>query len=327
MRERVVFWVMLAGFLLSPLASAAETLDWIVAVVNNDVILNSELEERLDALKKTSPELASLEPKDSEAFRREVLQQMIRERLAEQEVKRLQVSVSDAEVARAIETVKAQNNLTDAQLEYLLSQEGQTMADFRDKVRRDMERSRLIERVVKSKTVITDEQVDQYLAREGIGGEERRRLAVILLPFDGNASPDETEQVKARAEDIRRRALAGEDFAQLAREHSKGPAAREGGDIGFISVRDMAPPLERATRDLPPGGISEVVRTPGGFYILKVIEVEREKGDPSDANTKERVRRLLFEEEVNRKYEAWIRDLERRAFIEVHLDPPSEGSG
>jgi peptidyl-prolyl cis-trans isomerase SurA len=265
MRERVVFWVMLAGFLLSPLASAAETLDWIVAVVNNDVILNSELEERLDALKKTSPELASLEPKESEAFRREVLQQMIRERLAEQEVKRLQVSVSDAEVARAIETVKAQNNLTDAQLEYLLSQEGQTMADFRDKVRRDMERSRLIERVVKSKTVITDEQVDQYLAREGIGGEERRRLAVILLPFDGNASPDETEQVKARAEDIRRRALAGEDFAQLAREHSKGPAAREGGDIGFISVRDMAPPLERATRDLPPGGISEVVRTPGGF--------------------------------------------------------------
>lgn len=327
MRERVVFWVMLAGLLLSPLASAAETLDWIVAVVNNDVILNSELEERLDALKKASPQLASLEPKESEAFRREVLQQMIRERLTEQEVKRLQVSVSDADVTRAIEAIKAQNNLTDAQLEYLLSQEGQTMADFRDKIRRDMERSRLIERVLKSKTVITDEQVDQYLAREGISGEERRRLAVILLPLDENASPEEMEQVKARAEDIRRRALAGEDFARLAREHSKGPAAREGGDIGFISVRDMAPPLERATRDLSPGGISEVVRTPGGFYILKVIEVEREKADPSDANTKERVRRLLFEEEMNRKYEAWIRDLERRAFIEVHLDPPSEGSG
>ncbi len=300
--------------------SSAKLVDGIVAVVNNDIILTSELERQWRLVTRSNPKLASATPEELKQIKMQLLRKMIRERLAEQEIKRLKIIVSDSEVDRAIERIKKENGLSDAQLKMVLSQDGQTFDQFRDQIRKDIERSRLLERVFKAKTVISDEQIDQYLAQNQDTVKERRHLAVIVFPFHEGMSEKDMAKLKEAADKVYRRLQKGESFAKLARRYSRGPTAKDGGDIGYISTDDLAPALEKATRGLGPGETTPVIQTDGGYYILKLLDVRRQGVDKVDSNARERVRRLLMRKEINRKFEAWIKDLENRSYIHVNPD-------
>ncbi|MBC7360369.1 MAG: peptidylprolyl isomerase [Desulfacinum sp.] len=304
---------------------SAKPVDWIVAVVNDDIILNSELEERVKAIAQMSGQsLASVAAAQMDLLKSEVLRQMIREKLTAQEVARLKISVSEREVEGTLERIKEANGLDDAQLAEMLRREGRTLEQLKAKIREDMERARLIERVLKSKTVITEDQVDAYLRDQRNDPEEKRRLAVIFLP----AGADATQRATARqkAEEILAKIRDGADFAGLARAYSQGPGADQGGDIGYIKAKDLAGPLERVTRELEVGGVSQVVESSAGFYIVKLLDVQRADLKNVDERLREKARQELFQQEVNKKYEKWIRELEAKSFIQVHLAPPSEGS-
>ncbi|MDY0042861.1 MAG: SurA N-terminal domain-containing protein, partial [Desulforhabdus sp.] len=203
----------------------SETLDRIVAVVNSDIILYSELEEQVNLMQKVAPGLNLDNPKEREQFERETLQRMVRERLAEQEVKRLNINVDKRDIDNAVQSFKKENGFTDDQLKYVLQQQGKTLDEFRENIKKQLERSRLIERVLKSKTVVTDEQVDAYLQSNPVTGvgKERRHLAVILLPFSDKSQVSDVEKL---AQDIYERLKKGEDFARLAKQYSQGPAAQ-----------------------------------------------------------------------------------------------------
>lgn len=298
-----------------------ETLDRIVAVVNDDIILYSELEEESNLLQKVTPGLELNSPQQREEFEREVLRRMVREKLAEQEVKRLKINVDKREVDNAVENFKKENGFTDDQLKYVLQQEGKTLEEFRENIKTQLERSRLIERVLKSKTVVTDEQIDEYLQGHSVadGGRERRHLAVIFLPFRDKSQVDDVEKL---AKDIHERLTKGEDFARMAKQYSQGPAVDEGGDIGFIAADELAPAIESATRGLNASQVSEPMKTPQGYYIIKVIEVQSET--PSAENTasaaaRDKARNVLFQQEVDRRYEEWIKELTEKSFIQINL--------
>jgi len=316
--EKPMRWIIapilvMAAVMVGPDGARSDVVDWIVAVVNDDIVLHSDLQRRLEEVKAASPRLEAEMGED--ALRRTVLQQMIRERLTEQEVKRYGISVSEAEVDEAVERLKQANGYTDDQLEYVLGQEGGSLETLREKVRKELERSRLLQRVLKSKTVITREQIDaamQSVERSSEG--ERRRLAVILLP----AARGDGEKL---AREISDRLKRGEDFADLARRHSQGPARQEGGDIGYIATEELAPDIREATRGLGRGEISEIVRSKGSYYIFKVLDVESRPSAVADETLRDKVHDRLFQQEINRKYEEWIQGLERRSFIKIHLDP------
>ncbi len=331
MECRILRWMVLLLALAWSLAwtggreSAAKPLDWIVAVVNDDIILNSELEKRVEAIARISGrDLASIATSERVMLRKEVLREMIREKLTAQEVARLKIVVSNGEVDNALKRIKSANGLSDAQLADMLRRQGITLEEFKEKIRRDLERARLIERVLKSKTVITDEQVDEYLQRRQRDPEEKRRLAVIFLPAPKD--PKQREAVRRKAEEILKKIRAGADFAELARKYSKGPGASEGGDLGYIKAKDLARPLERITRALKPGEVSEVLEASNGFHIVKLLDVQKTVMRKVDPRVREQARQELFKQEVNRKYEKWIRELEAKSFIQIHLDPPSAGS-
>lgn len=327
-----VFWramalgVWLMGGLLAVSGPArSESVDWIVAVVNDDVILNSELQKRVEGVRKAAEQLRDAPPLGSaETLRKEVLRQMIREKLTAQEVTRLKISVGESEVEEALASVLRSNNMSRQQLEVMLREQGRTLDQFKKMIREDLERARLVERVLKSKTVITDEQVQAALSRQVRSPDEERHLAVIFL--SAPSSPEARETVRLKAQEILNRIRKGEDFASLARAYSQGPGAQEGGDIGTIKAKDMAPGLEQATRDLRPGQVTEVLESADGFYVVKLLDVKRPNPGAVDERVKEKVRRELFQMEVNRKYDQWIRDLEAKSFIQIHLDPPGSGS-
>ncbi len=297
----------------------AETLDRIVAVVNGDIILYSELQEQVRLLTKMSPDLKLDDPARRVQVEREVLQEMVRNHLADQEIRRLKIVVTPREIDEAVNSIKRENRFTDAQFDYMIQQQGQTREQFRQGMKKEMERSRLVDRVLKSKTIITPEQVDAYIKSEGSGLVEKRRLAIIFLPYPEGADTKKTEEIDKLARDVMNRLKGGADFAKLAREYSKGPAAPEGGDLGFIATEELSPQIETATRGLKPGEVTELIKSPAGYFILKLVDTRREKQDSVDSNAREKAQRQLFQIEVNRKYQAWVRDLESRAFIQISL--------
>lgn len=314
------FLTLFIAGILQPAASSAKMVDGIVAVINDDIILYSELNQAWARLVRATPTLTNESPGKLAQYKRELLQQMVRHRLTSQEAKRLRISVSEQEVDRAIEGIKRENGMTDQQLEVVLGQEGQTLDQFREQVLKEIERSRLMDRIFQSKTVITDAQIDEYLRQHRASGNDRRHLAVISLPITPGMSAEDVATLGAQAEDIQKRLQAGADFSKLARKYSKGPGAAEGGDIGFIASSDLAQPLEEATRNLAPGQTTRVLQSKGGFYILKLLEVETEGAGAADPNARERATRELMRLEINRKFEQWMKNLEERAYVQINYD-------
>lgn len=319
MRVAMRISLIIMGLLVGLGTARAATLDRMVAVVNGDIILYSELQGQLRMVAKMAPELNTDDPAKRAQLEREVLHQMVRDRLADEEIRRLKIVVSEREVDEAIERIKQENRFTDTQLEYMIQQEGQTRAQFRDAIKKEIERSRLVDRVLKSKIIITEKQIDSFLTNDETSFSERRRLAIIFLPLPEEADARTTEAVDKQAKDIVARLKGGADFGRLAVEYSKGPAAQEGGDLGYIAVGELAPPIEAATRNLKPGEASDLIKTPSGYFIFKVLDRQKEKQAAGDASIREKAHRQLFQQEMNRKFEEWVKELESRAFIQISL--------
>jgi peptidyl-prolyl cis-trans isomerase SurA len=195
------------------------------------------------------------------------------------------------------------------------------MAQFRERIRTELQRAKLIEKVIKSKIVITEEQINAGLhsGKESNPSTERRRLAVIFLPIAEKAGTETAAGVEKLANKILADLKAGTAFGKLAGEYSQGPAAKEGGDIGFIDSDELMPAIDSAVRRLQKGQFTEIIKTPGGLYILKVLDVEKEHRVSSDTDQREKIRRQLYQEQVNRKFETWIKDLESKSFIQINL--------
>lgn len=320
----------------------AESLDRIVATVNGDIILYSELTDQIQRVQKINPQLKTDDPAKKSEMEREMLHQMIREKLADQELKRLKLGVTERDVDEAIDSIKKDKRITEAQLEETIKKEGQTKAQFREFIRKEIERGRLMDRAFKSKVLITKEQVDAYA--KGRGAElapapaplvssapvdERHRLGVIFIPVPEDSKAKDSEKAEKTAREIHKRIKGGDSFAAMAKQYSKGPAADQGGDVGFVESDELAPYLAAAIKGLKKNDLADVVKGPNGFYLVMVLDVEKGKapaqarvqaptaaGDPGD---REKIRRQLFQQEVNRKFEEWVRDLESRAFIKISL--------
>ncbi len=317
MKKVICYPIIIISFMVSILAlceySQARVLDRIVAVVNDDIILYSELKKEVEMFKKTA---RGRIPLPDSVLERQMLEKMIQEKLVDQEMKRLNISVDDATVEATIERIKANNGWTDDQFRYVLQQRGMTYEDFKSEVKKDLQRSRLMDRVFQSKTVITDDQIDEYLRKHGKElGSSRVNLSVIFIP--------KSESINKSPEDILKEIKGGADFYQMAKRYSKGPGASEGGKLGWIKIDELAEPLKEALKNMKPGDISPVIPMESGYFIVKLEQVEEHKADDSNINVskaeRERIRQMLFKKEINRKFREWLNDLMEKSYIRISL--------
>ncbi len=311
--------MILAG-ILSFATARAEMVDRIVANVNGEIILYSELQNQLKAAAKNMPTLDVADPAKKAKIERDLLTQMIRQKLADMEAERLKVTVTNPEVEIRIQQLLEQNKTTLAQLEINLKANGQTLDKFREQLKKDMERDRLVERVCKSKVVIGDQQVEAFLKgekAESATTSQKVHLGLIVLPVgDKYAKPEEAEKT---GREILDKLKGGADFQSLAKQYSMGPAAQEGGDLGYLAADELAPFIAQGIRNVRKDQVSGLVQGPGGYYIIKVFDVDSKKVSTTDPALREKVRRTLYEQEVNRKFEEWVHDLESKAFIQISL--------
>jgi peptidyl-prolyl cis-trans isomerase SurA len=266
--------VVLAGAALAQSAApgASRPLDRIVAVVNDEAITRSELEVRIQiALSQLRRQ--NITPPPAEALRRQVLERLIVDRAQIQQAREAGVRVDDATVNAAIARIAEQNKLGLAQFRDRLAEQGIPFTRFRDDVRDDIMMSRLRDREVDSRIQISEGEIDNFLAEQAgvAAGSVEYNIAQILLRVPDNASTDRIEATRRQAEDLLAQLRSGADFARLAASHSSAPEALEGGSLGWRTAERLPTLFLDAIKDLKPNELAPIVRSPGGFHLLKLV--------------------------------------------------------
>ncbi|MFH0844037.1 MAG: peptidylprolyl isomerase [Pseudomonadota bacterium] len=298
----------------------AETINRVVAIVNKEVVTLHELNKKIEELTGLNPE--DVKTKDESRFhetRSMILELLINEKLTQEKILEMGISVSPKEIDAAVENVKSDNHWTQEDLLARLKNERIPYEKYRDNIKKEIERFKLISFVVKSKIIITDELVRQYYEnhKSELGSEEEVHLGSIFLSSKNPEEPkNKASDLYRKGEDILKRLRQGEDFGKLAREFSQGPASEAGGDLGRFQTAQLEPNLKKIISDLPEGGISDLVIRPDGIQIVRVIQKLGGK-TKSFEEAKSAVYNLLYKEEINKRYNSWIQDLRQKSYIKI----------
>jgi peptidyl-prolyl cis-trans isomerase SurA len=247
--------------------------DRIVAVVNSEVITSREVAERVKAVtQQLSQQGTPLPPSD--VLQKQVLERMIMDRLQIQLAKETALRVDDLQLDRTVARVAESNKMSLTEFRQVLERDGIQFDKFREEIRNEITLSRLREREVDNRIVVTDNEIDYFLSQQGASqataGEYS--LAHILMRLPDQASPEQVDKQRARAEEVLRQLREGADFAKLAVSYSDAPDALQGGAMGW-RARDRLPELfAQALNSMKPGDVSGIIRSPAGFHLIKLIE-------------------------------------------------------
>jgi peptidyl-prolyl cis-trans isomerase SurA len=264
-----------AGVCAQPSSAPSKvvTVDRVVAVVNDEALTQYEVD---DARRVVQQQLKQqkVEPPAPDVLDKQVLERLITQRALLQQAKEEGVKIDDTQVERAIQRIAQENKLSADDFRKLLAQENIPYAKYRDDIRNEMIVQRLREREVDSKVQVTDAEVDQYLAtlKAQNAGETEYRLAHILVLVPEQASSDQIENRRQRAEEALRAVKSGADFAQIAAAFSDANDALQGGSLGWRPGARLPTVFADIVRDMKPGAISGVLRSAAGFHIVKLLE-------------------------------------------------------
>lgn len=316
MKKRTGWFFLILCWMLGQGEVEAQTPNRIVAVVNDQIITLHELEKSWQRIAPTLPEKA-----DEKELQKQLLAQMIDQKLIDLQVKRLGIQITDEEVDKTIERIREEQGLTGAvEFARALQKDGLSESDFRNKIKEQLLRYRLVSREIGSRIIIPEERVKEHFEKNKgkYQKQEGIHLAILFLAADEKAPEEEKQRQRKRMEEIRERILRGEDFAQLAKQFSQDPSAPSGGDLGVFAPAELDPTVREALASLEPGQITSVLQTSRGFQILKVLEIVG-KTEVSYNEVRERVYQDLFQEEVDRRFVEWLQKIRERSHIQILL--------
>ena len=285
--------LMLGALMLSSTAHAAvQTLDKIVAIVDNDVVMQSQLDQRVHEVQQTIAKRGGAVPPAS-VLDQQVLERLIVENLQLQIGERSGIRITDEELNQAIGTIAQRNNMSLEQFRAALAHDGLSFNDAREQVRREMIISRVRQRRVAERIQVSEQEVKNFLASD-LGKmqlSEEYRLANILIPTPESASSTAIQAAARQAGEIYQQLKQGADFAQLAIARSASETALEGGEMGWRKAAQLPPPFDQMLSNMSVGDVTEPVRTPGGFIILKLQE---KRGGQTQLRDEVHVRHILI---------------------------------
>ena len=259
-----------AGAQTRDLATSGVLLDRVAAVVNEGVVLESELNEQVTLVtRRLQQNQTQLPP--TNVLRQQILERLVVQEVQLQRAERAGIKVPDEVLNDSLKDVAKRNDMTLDQLPRALEAQGVNYAAYRDSMRKEMTIQMLRQRDVLARIIVTPREIDQYLEKQQNDTENREyNVSHILLSLPEAASPGQLEEVQARATDIVKRAREGEDFAQLAVSYSNSQTALEGGQLGWRKGAQLPTFIADLAVGMQPGQVSDPVRTPSGFHIVRL---------------------------------------------------------
>jgi peptidyl-prolyl cis-trans isomerase SurA len=240
----------------------------IAAVVNDEVISVADLNSRLKMVMLSSNLADS--PETRQHIANQVLRTVVDEKLQMQEAKRQNISATEDEINKAIAQIAKQNNMQPEQLDQVLKANGIERSALIDQLTASIVWSKLVRRLLSQTSVVSDEEIDYALKRaKESSNEPQSRVAEIFLAVD---NPQQEEEVRRLAERLTEQMKQGARFSAVAQQFSKSATAAVGGDIGWVRPDQLSPDLGKAVAEMRPGELSPPIRTPGGYYLLLVLD-------------------------------------------------------
>ncbi|OQX18401.1 MAG: hypothetical protein BWK76_07560 [Desulfobulbaceae bacterium A2] len=328
---RIAQWplALLILIALPAVSLGAEVLDRVVAVVNSDVITLSEVNEAAKPLyKRLSERIAPAELGQAmEQARETVINGLIENKLLEQKAAEKKISISDEEVEVALSRLLERNATSQVQFQSQLAEVGITPAQYRENLKGQIMRSRVLTMEVQSKIIIPEERIidyfdTHYTSRMRGGGAYLLQIGVVWKVTAGDSDVSRRlaqEEARKKAEKLRDMAAQGQDFKDLARKNSDLPSAADGGDLGAFKTEEMAPYMQEAVKGLKPNEISKVVLTPSGYQFFQMLSTQEGQivAKAPYESVKEEIREQLFEQEMKARYEQWMGKVREQAYIKV----------
>ena len=314
--------LILLGVLLLCAPVHAEVVDKIIAVVNDEIITLYEFNTAFEPFRKnientykgTDKESVMQQTKD--AF----LQRLIDNMLIEQEAKKsgAGIIVKDEEVTEVLQDMLAKQKMSLPEYMKKLAREGNSLETVKKEIRGQMMRARLLRREVKSKIFVSDEEIGEYYNknRRDYEGKETVRIKQLLLLLPPNANETIKAKMKNQALQLHKRVMNGESFDLLIVKYSQGPAAAQGGDVGFIERGTIIPEVEAAAFRLPVGQVSEVIESSVGFHIIQVLD-KKGAGLKPIAAVREEIKTKIEDEKLDKKFDEWIASVRAKSHIEI----------
>jgi peptidyl-prolyl cis-trans isomerase SurA len=291
------------------LLSAAQVEDGIVAIVNSDLIMLSEMKREL------APERERIQKEyrgDALARRLKTaeymaLTSMIERKLQLQEAKVRGIAVTDQEAQQAIRQMKQQGGAGD-----------ETNPEDIKRAREQLILLRIVDREVRGGVMVAESDMKRYFQehRDRFALSEEYTLSQILIR---PRSPDNTAEAREKAREVMARLKQGESFEDLALRFSDGPNASQGGHLGLVRQGELLPGIERTIATLVPGGISDMIETPEGFHIVRLEDKKPKQYRPYE-QVRAEIQGLVFQQKMEDVFQTWLENLKNKAYIEIKFE-------
>lgn len=315
--------IVVSATMVSPTALAEETalVDRIVAVVNDEIITLYDLNQKFEPYANNIKALRySAEQERQMLFkvRSDLLSSLVDSKLADQEIKKNNIAVTEAEIDSTIERIKTARSFTDEDIRAGLAEQGLTMEDYRKELKEQLLRSRLVTLEVKSKIVITDENVQDYYDRhiEKYRDAKKYHLWNIYITIPEFADDSGRRSAHQKMESILSKLKQGVPFQKLVTDDYTASLEAKGGDLGMFLVKELSPQLQSTVENMKAGEFSSILETGSGYQILFVEKII-ESASKSIDEVRREIEDILYKELVDNKYQDWLQELRKRSHIKI----------
>jgi peptidyl-prolyl cis-trans isomerase SurA len=321
----IIFWwamaVSTAVFSIDARAEESVVVDRIVAVVNDEIITLYDLNEALKPYKANVQALGYSPVKERETLfklRSDLLNKLVDQKLADQQIKRNKITISTQEIDRTIERIKESRSYTDEDLRAGLAEQGLTIEEYRENLKNQLLRGKLVNREVKSKIVITSEEIKKYYNahREKYTGKTKYHLWNIFMRFSRSTDEAQKQIAFRTMETALSQLKQGRPFESFVDEAPDSSDSPRGTDLGLYRLDELSPQLRNVVKNMKAGEYSSILETDKGYQIIYVQRtfVTEPK---SLSDVEKEIEDILYNEAIDNRYNAWLSELRKRSHIKI----------
>lgn len=305
-------------------AQKLKTVERIVAVVNDEIILLSQIDDRLAPLKRQLAQLPdpATRRKRRAELKRQAVDHMVDERLIVQHARKLKLEVKDSELDAAVADVMRKNNLTREQLEQALAREGKSLRAYKETILRpQLLRLKVLNVTVRSRVSVGKEEIRARYEKNlrALGVQTKVRARHIFFAIQDGADSKQVDARQAAARALLAQIRKGKKFGEMAKQHSDDSVTRnEGGDLGYFGRGTLPANVEDVVFTMKKGEVRGPLRTARGFHLIQVTD-RRESSARSFDEVKRELKQQIYGEKLEKSTQAWLREIRKRSHIDLRL--------